>query len=448
MRLSERLRPIRMQRIAIVGLADHLRESLLMVGRIGTVDLDRERGATAEETYDGSGGHDPERNRTARELDRIAADAVTRGHAAAVVGWCPEQQVPPLSVRLAETRASVVRLPSPRGVDPPTALRPGSATRKSFSRLVNTYGTVAYPDVDPTLFAGLAYMLMFGMMFGDAGHGLLLVLIALLLRSGRVRALRRWRSSWPFVAGAGAAGTVFGLLYGEFFGPTGVVPVLWIAPMEQPVRLLAAGVGVGAVLLAGAYVMAVVDRWREGGPQLAVYAASGIAGIAVFVGLGLACAGLFLHLGVVAAIGGVTAVVGLVLAGAGFKAAAGPGAAGAAQAVVELFDAVLRIGTNVVSFARLAAFGLVHAALASLVWTATTRLFAAGGFVAAAGGVLVFVLGTSFVFTLEAVIAGIQALRLTFYELFSRMFLQQGRPFQPWRLPAEPADRPVVREAS
>ena len=47
--------------------------------------------------------------------------------------------------------------------------------------LVQTYGTVPYRDLDPTVPAGLAYVFMFGMMFGDAGHGALLVLAALLL---------------------------------------------------------------------------------------------------------------------------------------------------------------------------------------------------------------------------------------------------------------------------
>ena len=83
---------------------------------------------------------------------------------------------------------------------------------------------------------------------------------------------------WPFVAGAGLSATAFGLLYGEFFGPTGVLPVVWLAPLDEPVPLLAAAVGVGAVLLAGAYLVAIVNRWREGGPRNAVYAFGGHRG--------------------------------------------------------------------------------------------------------------------------------------------------------------------------
>ena len=55
-----------------------------------------------------------------------------------------------------------------------------------------------YRDLDPTVPAGLAYVFMFGMMFGDAGHGALLVVAALVLSRGRPRRLARYRSGWPF----------------------------------------------------------------------------------------------------------------------------------------------------------------------------------------------------------------------------------------------------------
>ena len=64
---------------------------------------------------------------------------------------------------------------------------------------------------------------MFGMMFGDAGHVSLLILVGPLLRFGRWAKLVWARAAWPFVVGAGVSATFFGLLYGEFFGPTSVL---------------------------------------------------------------------------------------------------------------------------------------------------------------------------------------------------------------------------------
>jgi V/A-type H+-transporting ATPase subunit I len=263
--------------------------------------------------------------------------------------------------------------------------------------------------------------------------------VAAALRAGWPRPLRRFRAAWPFVGGAGLAATVFGLLYGEFFGPTGLIPVLWLSPLSHPVTLLLAAAGIGAVLLAGAYALGVINRWREGGWRAALYAPSGIAGSCVFLGAALAAGGWHFHDGGLLAAGGAAGLAGLALAFAGFAAEAGGGGTGLVQASVELFDLVVRLGSNVVSFTRLAAFGLTHAALGLLVWEGTRALWHRGG-AAAAAGIAVFALGTAVAFSLEALVAAIQALRLEYYELFSRVFVTQGRLFRPWHVPTVSAD--------
>ncbi|MBN9618393.1 MAG: hypothetical protein J0H43_01455 [Actinobacteria bacterium] len=246
--------------------------------------------------------------------------------------------------------------------------------------------------------------------------------------------LERLRPVWLFLLGAGLASMAFGALYGEFFGPTRVVPVLWLAPLDHPVTLLLAAVGVGGVLLAGAYGLGSVNRYREGGWRAAAYSPSGLAGAALFLGLAVLVAGVYYHLLGLLGAGAAIVAAGLAVAFLGLFAAAGGRGAGAAQAAIELFDLVLRLGSNLVSFARLAAFGLTHAALAQVVWTGTVGLWRHGpaGVVAA---LLLFVLGSALTFALEGLVAGVQALRLEYYELFSRVFDAEGRPFRPWHIP-------------
>ena len=372
------------------------------------------------------------------ELEERAAGAVRRGAVTALAGWVPLADLPDLAARLAGAGGAVVRLPSPPGVDPPTLVRHSGAAR-SFEPLVGTYATVPYRDVDPTVAAGIAYVVMFGMMFGDAGHGLLLLLAGLALRAGWPRRLARLRQHWQLVAGAGAAATLFGLAYGEFFGPTGVVPALWLDPLDEPTTLLAAAIGLGALLLTGAYGVGIVNRLREGGWSRALYASGGIAGATLFLGAGLAVAGWYAGWGWLAVVGGTVAVIGLALAFTGMYAESGGGGAGAGQAVVELVDTVTRLGGNVVSFTRLAAFGITHAAIAGIVWTGAVALWGKGP-IGAAGAVVLFAVGTALAFGLEALVAAIQALRLEYYELFSRVFATEGRPFHPWLLPVVPAE--------
>src|SRR5262249_31050179 len=150
---------------------------------------------------------------------------------------------------------------------------------RTFGPVVTTYTTVPYADVDPTVLAGLAYVVMFGAMFGDVGHGLLLALAGLAIRRGLAwpRPVAKLRPHWLFITGAGLSAAFFGLGYGEFFGPTGLVPVWWISPMQNPVPLLLGGVALGAVLLAGAYALGTINRLREGGWRWALYAPSGLA---------------------------------------------------------------------------------------------------------------------------------------------------------------------------
>jgi V/A-type H+-transporting ATPase subunit I len=470
MPLPEAVRPVRMQRVAVVAPRDALRDALVRVAEAGVVEIDAPANGDAPLSEAAERLHrmgvpamPPVLSGTTPDLaaleragraDLLAGEvqlvervhaSIRRGGVAGLAGWCPADAVAGMAGALDPLGAAVIPLAAPRGVDPPTLLPSAGRVHRSFEPLVDTYGTVPYRDVDPTLLAGIAYVLMFGMMFGDTGHGLVLLAGALVLRAGRPRRFARLRRIWPFVAGAGVAAMLFGLMYGEFFGPTGVFPRLWLSPVDDPVRLLASAIGVGAVLLAGAYTLGIVNRWREGGPRLAIYAPSGIAGSALFLGLGLAAGGVLLHVAVLIPAGSVLAAVGLVLAGIGLFAASGGGGAGGIQTGVELFDLLVRLGSNLVSFARLAAFGLTHAALGMLIWEATVALFG-GGWPAAAAGVLVFAGGNAAAFALEALVAGVQAMRLEFYELFSRVFDIQGRPFRPWHLPVERSEHPADRE--
>jgi V/A-type H+-transporting ATPase subunit I len=104
------------------------------------------------------------------------------------------------------------------------------------------------------------------------------------------------------------------------------------------------------------------------------------------------------------------------------------------QAGIETFDSLIRIGTNTMSFARLAAFGLTHAALCGLIWSATTAL-EHRGLLGVIAGVAVFLVGNTVAFALEGLVAGIQALRLEYYELFSRILVNEGHQFCPWHVP-------------
>ncbi len=456
--------PVRMTRVALVAPDGYLRPMLVKVAEAGCVEIDADTEEDGSQVS-GAGGAgaarggpalsvtEPDLAALAREgredliagetqLRHFAAGALVRHSACGLAGWMPAERVGALSQTLAGIGCAVVPLRRPRGIDAPT-LMTARAGQRAIGSLVSTYGTVPYADISPGWLAFGSYVLMFGMMFGDVGDGLLLVAAAIVMRFARLPWLSPYRAAWPFVAGAGVAATAFGFAYGEFFGPTGVIPVLWLDPIESPITLLVGGLAFGAVLLAGAYALGVVNRWREGGLPLALYSSTGIAGAALFLGLGALAGGWYLHSDALLIAGGVVVVSALALAFTGFVADAGGGGYGVTQASVEVFDLVVRLGSNIASFARLAAFGLAHAALGLLVWQGTVALWRSGGLLVPLAVVL-FLAGSALAFALEGLVAAVQALRLEYYELFSRIFVTQGRPFRPWHLRIDTGEAGLV----
>jgi V/A-type H+/Na+-transporting ATPase subunit I len=460
MELSERVFPVRMRRVAVVAPASRVREVLVVLAETGTVDLAGALGSGEGPALEALRRLEGGRHRGARaapalardapdleqlerggvrellagevELERRRASAVEHGNFALFVGWVPQPATVQLAARLEALGASLVELRAPRGQQPPTLLSPAPAA-EPFRPLVTTYGAVPYQDLDPTPFVAVTYCLMFGMMFGDVGDGLLIVLAALALRRARHPRLQALRRAWPMIAAPGAAAVVFGVLYGELFGPTKVLPTLWVAPLDSPTRLLAVAIGVGGCLLAAGYLIGIVNRWREGGAPLALTAGSGVPGLTLLAGGGLVTLGATAHVGLLETLGLALAVVAVIGLAVGLRAEAGSGAMGILEVLIGLLDALLRLFSNVFSFARLAAFGLMHAAIGQVVLHAAGSL--TGTPIGDLAAAVAFALGWAVAFALEGLVVAVQALRLEYYELFSRLFAREGRPFRPWRLP-------------
>lgn len=97
-----------------------------------------------------------------------------------------------------------------------------------------------------------------------------------------------------------------------------------------------------------------------------------------------------------------------------------------------MFEIMLSYITNTMSFLRVGAYVLVHAGMMMVVFTIAEIV--PGGII---GYTIVAVFGNIFVIALEGLLVGIQVLRLNFYELFSRFFEGQGRPFTPIKVSEE-----------
>jgi V/A-type H+-transporting ATPase subunit I len=112
------------------------------------------------------------------------------------------------------------------------------------------------------------------------------------------------------------------------------------------------------------------------------------------------------------------------------------------ESLVEVFDGVLGYFANTISFVRLAAYSMSHAALLA----ATFMVAADIQHVSPGGGMLsigVIVVGNILALVLEGIVCAVQALRLEYYEFFGKFFTGNGQPFKPFRLVGGSGDAPV-----
>lgn len=308
---------------------------------------------------------------------------------------------------------------------------------KPFEMLVSGYGTPSYRMVDPTLFVGITFLVMFGMMFGDVGHGLILLAVGLafMLKS------LRWREIGKLAAYCGGASIVFGILYGSLFGLEEVLPTVWVKPLENITDLFKAAIGFGILMVSLGIILNIVNSLRtrsfledffdKSGPLVGVVYWAGVGIVIKFMATEGGAPSSAVFYGLFIAPLAAFAVRGPLLKLMGKRRRTFPEGVGTyiMESVVEIMEILMGYLANTVSFIRVAAFGLAHAGL-------FIAVFSLAGVVASKpGGVvlswLVLILGNVVIILLEGLVVTIQALRLEYYEFFGKFFKGLGSKYEP-----------------
>ncbi len=356
--------------------------------------------------------------------DMVQSASRGRGGLVLMTGWVPKRDAGKLRLaldrHLARPYLLKLREPEPheRPLVPSVVRQP--ALFQSFARLVETYGVPRYGEVDPTVLFAVSFVLMFGMMFGDVGQGAVLAALGLALR-GPLAAAR------VLMVSAGLSSVLFGFLYGSVFGFEHLIHPVWMSPLQDPMRMLLLAVywGVGFIVVAS--LIKTYNLYVQRGWHAALLDAGGVAGIALYAGavagvIGWLREGAFGTAPALASCAGAAAI--LVNA---YREQPGTAFERGMVAVIETLEAAIGFFANTLSFMRVGAFSLNHVALALAVFTIAEMLGGAGHWVA-------IVVGNVFIMVLEGAIVAIQALRLEYYEGFSRFFSGDGREFRPLHL--------------
>ena len=316
---------------------------------------------------------------------------------------------------------------------------------KPFELLVKNAGLPGNTEMDPTPFAAITYVLMFGVMFGDVGQGLVLALAGLVMKL----IARRRKKGDIFLADAGSilqlcglSAVIFGFFYGSLFSNEHILPALWFHPMENIMSLFFAVMMMGAAFITVGILLNVINGLLMRDYSDVLFGARGLVGLMIYAGL------IFLFVRYIKT--GVYPVTSELIAfiivplcifsmrnilGFFFLGNKQPFPHGILEYVVETLIEILEMFSsflgNTISFIRAGAFALSHAGLSIAVYTLARII---NPDITTMAALMVIIMGNIFIILLEGLICGIQSMRLEYYEFFGKFFKGDGYAFTPFSI--------------
>ena len=343
---------------------------------------------------------------------------------------------------------------------------------KGFEGVVFSYGAPLYGTIDPTIFVAISFTILFGIMFGDFGQGLVLFLLGILTGKASKGFFSKFKKfSVPLMA-VGVSSMIMGLLTGSFFTnedffvvPTRAVTeflsgnpvdrILTLMPLPEMggsvVKLFyffGFTIGVGILLNSAGLIVNIVNQFSLRNYEKALFSKTGLAGTLLFwyaiflairlvislvnplspafsfdlvdiIGLAFPATCIFFGPVVWKLISGKRPVLAdglMVFVMEGF---------------VEILETISTYVSNTVSFLRVGAFALSHAVLSFIVFRFVEEV--SGLTAGTALSLLIIIFGNTVIILLEGMIVAIQVVRLQYYEFFSKFFTETGVEFNPFR---------------
>lgn len=364
-----------------------------------------------------------------------------------IVGWVPTEFAKQLKKRLCKHRSVTVEFSDAKDEikkSPPVKLK-NCFLARPFEFYTSMYGVPKYNEIDPSLFVAITYIIIFGIMFADVGQGICLTVVGILMYKIKKMAIGK------ILAPCGISSAFFGLVFGSVFGFEHLLDPMYKALFgleEKPIEVMSSematkiiliAIGIGVFLLITAMFLNVYTSIRQKDYGRALFSTSGVAGIIFYSAIVFGIAGqLLFGLSVFSAPYIIFLIVipfiliffaeplgGLVNKEPDWKPESWKDYI--VENIFESIEVLLSYVTNTMSFLRVGAFVLVHAGMMMVVFVLAET----------AGPIAywpIVVVGNVIVMVLEALLVAIQVLRLEYYELFSRFYSGEGRPYEPVKL--------------
>lgn len=369
------------------------------------------------------------------------------GSVVIITGWLPEKTEAKVREVL-ERFECAYDMEDPEEGDNPPILLENNAFAKNFEWVLGMYSYPAYGKFDPTFIMSIFYFIIFGVMFADAGYGLLLSIICF----AGVKILRPAESMKRFLLMFGYCGIsciIGGILFGAYFGdlplaimrnmmgiPEAELPnlallgsaapnvALLFDPLQNPMGFLIVSLGVGAVhLIAGMavnfYILCkkgqLLDAIFDIGAYWILFAGFGLLVLLPSVGLWVTVAGAAL----------IVLTHGRSEKNIVMKFLKG---------LLGIYD-LINYASDLLSYSRILALGLAAGVIAQVVnIIGTMGGPTVGGFI---GLVLAFLIGHLLNIALNVLGTFVHTSRLQYIEFFNKFYEDGGVAFEP----ATPSDK-------
>lgn len=357
-------------------------------------------------------------------------------------GYAPEKAADSIKAVLEEKYTAYVEVKEiPEDEEAPVLLH-NNGFSSPLEGITETYAMPSKFDIDPDFIMSLFYYLFFGMMFSDAGYGLLLMIVTGYIAFFSKAEISTKKNMRMFFF-CGVSTTFWGLMYGSFFGdavtqigktffshPEWKFPALWMDPVSQPLKLLIFSIALGAVQIITGLSISVHTNWRKG-DKVAAICDSG-SWIFVIAGIGLYAAstafensGFLYYPGLAMILLGFLTI--LLMKG---RASKNPFAR-IGSGILGLYN-ITGYVSDVLSYSRLMALGLSTGVIAQVVNTMAT--LAGKNFIGVIMFLAIFLIGHAINFSINMLGAYVHTNRLQYVEFFGKFYEGGGRKFSPLKM--------------
>ena len=359
-------------------------------------------------------------------------------------GWIIEKNEKILKAAVENTAKGCViyssQTPSANPDNPPTCIETPKWAA-AFKTFLDMFATPKYNEINPTIIMGIFFVLFFGVMLGDAGYGLVILLLSL-YGYKKFSKYSELIKNWSFMGiWLGLTTTVIGFLTNSFFGDliprffysSPDIPLyslqlgglhLPIEPLRDPLTILVIALLFGLIHLNIGILLAIYQCLKNKDYNTLI--ANHFSWVLLQIGGGLLIGDMLLHL---LSLGTMEfyfsmalVVIGLILR----LKHVGP---------LGFFDITGFVG-DWLSYARLLALGLATAGMA-LAFNIVAKLFADMMPIEILGliiMVILLVLTHAINLGLQTLGAGVHSLRLQYVEFFNRFYEGGGHEFKPFSI--------------